>query len=124
MLTIERPAVQSPTVDVAGYWCQWSGINPATGIVHPLGGAATLTPRLAMRWAHQRAQAIATQLDPPASWVISGWTQDLAELERALYQIRVGIEYTRTFYEESARYVLSVRPVTDDQPTAPIGGGW
>jgi len=124
VLTMERPSVEAPADDVAGYWCQWVGVDPATGGVHSLGGAATLTPRLAMRWAQRRAQEIATQLTPPASWVIFGWAQDLAELERALRQLAVGIEYTREFYEEGDRYVLSVRPVTDDQPTAQIGGQW
>ncbi|MFC1405720.1 MULTISPECIES: hypothetical protein [Streptacidiphilus] len=123
MLTMERPGVEAAAHDTFSYWCQWFATNPATGAAYSLGGAAALTPRLAMRWARQRGQDIGPQLNPPGSWVIDGWLQDERELAKALYQLTVGITYDLTVYEESAEYALTIRPIAIPPITDPANGG-
>ena len=110
--------------DTYSYWCQWSGRNSVTGDVFSLGGTAARTPRLAMRWAYQRALDIGPQLSPPASWVIDGWMQDERELEKALHNLTVGTEYVLTIYEESTEFALVVRPVAGPPVSAPGFGGY
>lgn len=121
-ITVDRPAAEAPAVDTAaGYWCEWCWVS-ATGTARTLAAAPMLTPRLAIRWARERACVFVAQLDPPVSWAIIGWTQDLAERWRALHRLMDGEEYILAFPEDGS-YVLTVRPVSGDQPPTVIGGG-
>ncbi|TDT93334.1 hypothetical protein EDD99_8143 [Streptomyces sp. 846.5] len=116
MLTMERPAAEAAVSGTFSYWCEWVGTDPVTGAVFFLGAESELNPRLAMRWAYARGQAIAPQLTPPASWVIGGWLQDDRERLKAVHQLTDGVEYVLTVREESAKYMLTIRPI----PSVPL----
>lgn len=90
-------------------WCEATAYT-AYGAGFRLGSTPARTPRLALRWLRSRAQDAADQLDAPAARPVRAWLTDEPEHERALHLLAHGDPYALTAYEDSTRYVLTVRP--------------
>ncbi|WP_127356061.1 hypothetical protein [Actinacidiphila soli] len=103
----------------AGYWCEVIAYTPHDGRAFWLGSHPATTPRLALRWLHERGYHVADQLDPHAALPVHHWVTDQREHERALSHLAQGAMYAHTIFDDTTRYVLTARPTGTTLRQAP-----
>lgn len=82
--------------------------------LHLLSGKLLDSPRLAVRWMHDRAESMAPQLATATQVDIADWMHDPKERDRALDTISAGGIYIRMFVDaeesnERITYIVSAR---------------
>lgn len=95
------------------YQCQAVAHDLDQGTAFAIGAHIAATPRLALRWLHERARAIADQLDPPAAQPIRHWLTAPHQHERALATLRQGHTFVYATDDDTVRYTLTAQPVTN-----------
>lgn len=96
-------------MSVSGFWCEAVAITPDRRMFR-LGGYASGTARLAMRWVRGRTRHVAEQVEPSSAQPAWHWLKDDPEHERALSALVQGEPYTFSIFDDGLHYALSAQP--------------